>query len=149
MTGRKPRWIVPVAAAVVLLLLYNATIDTEVIGGKWLIVKTSGAWSLPEAGGGSKPNLHRRRLIGTRQVDELVKHYNYIGDDCVVYVTYYHTRIGLRAACGDHPPIVLSDEKSGIDWLLAHPQFRTDPIQIGESTFVSVAEVKKRAIASR
>jgi hypothetical protein len=121
--------------------------DRDTVGGKWVIVWIG---SLPEAGSpGPWPKLHRRRLIGTRQVDHLVREYNYIGDDCVVYIAYGFASAGLRAACGNHPPIVLSGPESGIDWGAGHPEFRTDPIQVGESTFVSVAEIKKRAVASR
>jgi hypothetical protein len=144
---RRVRWPFAIVAVIVLLVVVSHDNRTDFVGGKWLIVWKHG-W-IPEAGGGPWPMLHRRRLIGTRQVEELVEEYNYIGDDCVVYVTHFDPRIGLHAACGDHPPIVLSDTKSGIDWLAPHPQFRTDPIRVGESTFVSVAEVKQRAMASR
>jgi len=145
---RRGRWLLAAAAAVVLLIfLLSAPARTETVGGKWLIVWKRGGL-LPEAGGGPWPMLHRRRLLGSRQVDELVEAHNYIGDDCVVYITFHSERTGLWAACGDHSPIALSGRESGIDWL-TKPQFRTDPVRVSESTFVSVAEIKRRANASR
>lgn len=160
MKRRKWPWIIAAAAAIVavpfLMLAFGP--KTEIlsrapIGGKW--------WSMSERamlregiGGGPWPTLRRKTRFGTRVVEVDIRHPRYIGDDCVLYIAYY---IGLRAACGDHPPITLSESppesgftapRGGIDWKKSPADFSGDSIPISDATFISIAEVKRRAQAS-
>lgn len=144
---RRWPWAIVGGSIVLLLVCRPEKPRIQEIGGQWQIEWVKG--SLPEAGGGPYPFLHHRTASGSRQVDEMVKHHHYLGDDCLVYVSeVYPAR--LRAACGDHPPITLAQSQPGDDsWKRNPPDISTDPIPTGETTFVSVAEVKQRAQASR
>ena len=115
----------------------------EPLGGKWYVV-----WErsqIPEEGG-THPFLYRRQgPFGGRRVEENTWRYRYLGDDCVLYVAGNSKRGDLRAACGEHHPVVIAismdDHTKGY---IRDMGIAGDPISIN-SRNLSVREIKSRA----
>ena len=115
----------------------------EPLGGKWYVV-----WErsqIPEAGG-THPYLYRRQgPFGGRRVEENTWRYRYLGDDCVLYVAGNSDRGDLRAACGEHPPVVIATSMDDhVKGYIRDTGIAGDPISINGRP-VSVGEIKSRA----
>jgi hypothetical protein len=116
------------------------------LGGRWFI-----RWETSQLAesGGVHPYLHRRRIFGSRRVEENTWRYRYLGNDCVLYVAGNSNRGELMAACGDRKPVVIAPNMNVLMTEdVADGLWKSDPIIVNGQP-ITVQEVERLAQMSR
>ena len=122
--------------------------EEEKIGGDWVVTRSA---PLIIEAGSRHPRLQRAHGRSRVLVAKEPFPYRYIGDDCVIFFVLEQRQI--RAACGDVPPVKVTDiadsgENPDLHWGALWNAIQNDSLRVNGQT-ISWADIRLHARAGK